>query len=117
MKFVYLTVLLCTALSLGCRAKHRSPGDEVAPLPAGAATVGSGEVDLSEPAQQPLVELKQPELLQGYDFHGPFSCFPLAAGRRCIARTNPLAAACRQVNGEILICDDCRQLCSRLLKP
>jgi hypothetical protein len=116
-KFVYLTVLLCSALSLGCRAKHKSQGDEAPPPPASAGTVGSGEASPAESAEQALVELKQPELLSGYDFNGQFSCFPLAVGRRCISRVTSLASACRQVNGEVLVCEDCRQLCSRLLKP
>jgi len=117
-QFALFTVLLSTALTLGCRAKHKSQGDEVPPPPGGIATADSAAALVPAPLPPQLPELKQPELLRGFGFKGESTCFPLAAGRRCIpANESPIAHACRQAKGEILTCEDCRQVCSRMLKP
>jgi hypothetical protein len=102
---------------LGCRAKHKSHGDEVPPPPDSAVPGASDGDEDARAGQQPLTEFKQPQLLRGFNFSGESSCFPLAPGRRCLSSVSPLATACQRANGELVVCDDCRQLCSQLVKP
>jgi len=65
------------------------------------------------PIREPVA--LQPEPISGFNFKGPATCLPLAADRRCLHRPDPLAAACLAVQGQLLYCEDCSRLCSRLV--
>lgn len=108
----------------GCKTSS----DEPRPVQAGVVDDGvqltPAPLTLTEvadsPAEAPAFERRKPDEtseLTGYDEGGALTCLPLAAASECLARTDPLEAACKAAGGEVVRCEDCSLLCTRPLSP
>lgn len=125
---LFLGLGLSALLLAGCRTGG-TPG-EVEPIPTttptpsdakappGAATKvevpGAAQGEAPPSVKMPTVPL--PEAVSGFDLRGSSSCLPLPNDRHCIARHDPLVAACQAAKGELKHCEDCSYLCSRSVK-
>jgi hypothetical protein len=110
MRGTLLLVPLALGLAGGCRTSDPEAAQKAA-KPAVSEPVA--------PAPPPIppvpVPTAPPPTVAGFDFSGPVTCLPLATGRTCLSRKDPVADACAKAKGEVLRCDDCSTVCSRPL--
>ena len=92
----------------GCRTSDGREGE------AGQLTLK--QIAEERPAQSAFERIEAgqaPGEKTGFGLRGAGTCLPLPEGRQCLAAPpSSLVEACKAVGGEMLVCEDCSQLCS-----